>query len=240
LSVTAGNLVFQGVPRPLDLLKEHHMTDSQRTLIAVLLDRSGSMESIKSDTEGGFNALIDEQRQQPGQARVTLAQFDTDYEVVYANRPIGDVARLQLQPRGMTALYDSVGRLITDVGAELAAMPEPDRPGKVVVVVMTDGHENSSREWTHDAVSKAIKRQESEYSWDFVFLGANMDAVAVGQQLGFAADRSATYAATGEGVQRAYEMTSRQVSRLRAAPAGVRAEGFSDAEREAAQGGRRK
>ena len=121
------------------------MTDPQRTLIAVLLDRSGSMECVKSDTEGGFNAFIDEQRGEPGDARVTLAQFDTDYEVVYANRPIADVPPLALQPRGGTALYDALGRLITDVGAELAALPEDERPGTVVVVVLTDGHENSSR-----------------------------------------------------------------------------------------------
>ena len=104
------------------------MTDPQHSLIAVLLDRSGSMESIKSDTEGGFNAFIAEQRKEPLDIRVTLAQFDTDYDVVYANRPVQDVPPLELQPRGMTALYDALGKLITDVGAELAAMPEQQRP----------------------------------------------------------------------------------------------------------------
>ncbi len=94
------------------------MTNPQRTLIAALLDRSGSMQSIKSDTEGGFNALIASQRTEPGEATVTLAQFDTEYEVVYANRPIADVPQLELEPRSMTALYDALGRLITDVGAE--------------------------------------------------------------------------------------------------------------------------
>src|SRR6476660_4507390 len=142
------------------------MTDPQHSLIAVLLDRSGPMESIKSDTEGGFNAFIAEQRNEPLDIRVTLAQFDTDYDVVYANRPVREVPPLELQPRGMTALYDAVGKLITDVGAELAALPEYERPGRVVVVVLTDGHENSSREWTHDAVRAVIRRQESEYSRD--------------------------------------------------------------------------
>ena len=210
------------------------MTDSQRTLIAVLLDRSGSMESIKSDTEGGFNAFVADQAGHPGEARVTLAQFDTEYEVVYANRPIADVAPLALQPRGMTALYDSIGRLITDVGAELAAAPESERPGKVIVVVLTDGHENSSTEWSHDAVAAVIKRQERDYAWDFVFLGANMDAVAIGQQMGFGADRSMTYAATGAGVANAFKANSDLVARLRSAPAGTRASGFSDVDREAA------
>jgi hypothetical protein len=215
------------------------VTDSQRTLIAVLLDRSGSMEAIKSDTEGGFNAFVAEQAKQPGRARVTLAQFDTEYEIVYANRPIADVPRLELHPRGATALYDGVGRLLTDVGAELAKLPEDERPGTVIVVVMTDGQENSSVEWTHQAVSAAIKRQEHDYSWDFVFLGANMDAVAIGQQLGFSADKSLTYAATGGGVASAMASTNAYVSRRRSAVDAAPVEGFSDEDRAGARGATR-
>ncbi|BBZ28777.1 hypothetical protein MMAD_30720 [Mycolicibacterium madagascariense] len=216
------------------------MTDPQLTLIAVLLDRSGSMEAIKSDTEGGFDAFVREQRTQPGEARVTLAQFDTEYEVVYANRPIADVPPLVLQPRGGTALLDGIGRLVTDVGAELAGQAEAERPGHVIVVVMTDGYENSSREWTLEAVRAVIERQERDYSWDFVFLGANIDAVAVGQGLGFAADRSLTYAATDGGVASAMESTTSYVSRRRAAPVAASVPGFSDADRAgAARGGRR-
>jgi hypothetical protein len=215
------------------------VTDPQRTLIAVLLDRSGSMESIKSDTEGGFNAFIAEQRAQPGKAWVTLAQFDTEYEVVYADRPIADVPPLQLQPRGGTALYDGIGRLITDIGAELTTLPEAERPGHVIVVVMTDGYENSSREWTGHAVSAAIKRQEGEYSWNFVFLGANMDAVAIGQQMGFAADRSMTYDANADGVAAAVASTSAYVSRRRAAAPAAMVAGFSDEDRVGARGTQR-
>jgi hypothetical protein len=214
------------------------MTDPQRALIAVLLDRSGSMESIKSDTEGGFNAFIDGQRNTPLDVRVTLAQFDTEYDVVYANRPIEDVPRLNLQPRGGTALYDALGRLVTDVGAELAALPDQERPSRVTVVVLTDGHENSSREWTHEAVSAAIGRQERDYSWDFVFLGANMDAVAIGQQLGFAAAKSMTYAADTDSVGSAWAATTAYVARRNAAPVGAAVAGFSDEERDAARGSR--
>jgi hypothetical protein len=212
------------------------VTDPNRTLIAVLLDRSGSMESIKSDTEGGFNAFIDHQRGIGGDVRVTLAQFDTHYDVVYANRPVHQVPPLELQPRGMTALYDALGRLITDVGAELAALPEHGRPGKVVIVVLTDGHENSSREWTHDAVSKAIRRQETEYSWDFLFLGANMDAVAIGQRLGIARDRSITYQPSSAGVSGVFAAAADYVARRAAGPAGAEVAGFSEEDRLAAQG----
>ncbi|MET0698267.1 MAG: vWA domain-containing protein [Mycobacterium sp.] len=217
------------------------MTDPQRTLIAVLLDRSGSMESIKSDTEGGFAAFINQQLAQDSpdhQAWVTLAQFDTDYEVVYADLPIAQVPTLELQPRGMTALYDAVGRIITDVGAELAGQPEELRPGTVIVVVLTDGLENSSVEWTNDAVLKAIKRQETEFSWDFVFLGANMDAVAVGQSLGFGADKSITYEASPEGVDAAFVAAGNYVSRRRAAGVDGDVAGFSDEDRRAARAGK--
>jgi hypothetical protein len=215
------------------------VTNPQRTLIAALLDRSGSMESIKSDTEGGFNALIASQRTEPGEATVTLAQFDTEYEVVYANRPIADVPPLELKPRSMTALYDALGRLITDVGAELAARDVADRPGHVIVVVMTDGLENSSAEWTTESVNAAIKRQESEFSWYFVFLGANMDAVAVGAQLGFSADRSLTYDASDEGVASAMASATHYVSRQRRSAPMVAAQGFSDADRVGARGNQR-
>lgn len=215
------------------------MTDQARTLIAVLLDRSGSMEAVKSDTEGGFNAFIDAQRAEPGQARVTLAQFDTQYDVVYSNRPLADVPRLTMQPRGGTALYDSLGRLITEVGSELAELPESERPGTVVVVVLTDGHENSSSEWSHAAVTAAISRQEKEYAWDFVFLGANMDAVSIGTSLGFAADKSMTWHTDGDGVVQAMASASAYVSRKRAAGGRAEVAGFSDADREAARGTQR-
>jgi hypothetical protein len=225
--------------RSIDL-KEHHMTDPQRTLIAVLLDRSGSMETVKSDTEGGFNAFIDSQRGEPGEAVVTLAQFDYEYDVVYANKPIAEVPRLELQPRGATALYDSLGRLITDVGAELAALPEQARPGNVIVVVFTDGHENSSREWTHEAITAAIKRQEAEFAWDFLFLGANMDAVAVGTALGFSSDKSMTWSSDDGGAVNAMASTSAYVSRRRAAPAGAAVAGFSEDDRREASGRKQK
>lgn len=215
------------------------MTDPQRTLIAALLDRSGSMDSIRSDTEGGFNALIAAQRTEPGDATVTLAQFDTEYEVVYENRPLADVPPLDLQPRSMTALFDALGRLITDLGAELAARPEAERPGHVIVVVMTDGYENSSVEWTAESVNAVVKRQESEYSWHFVFLGANMDAIAVGAQLGFAPDRTMTYDASELGVASAMAATTNYVSRQRRAAPMAAAPGFSDADRVGAKGNRR-
>ena len=172
------------------------MTNPDISLIAALLDRSGSMESIADDTRGGFDAYIAGQRGQAGATLVTLAQFDNEYDVVYQNRPVDDVPPLALEPRGMTALLDAIGRFVTEVGSGLAALPEEDRPGDVTVLVMTDGHENASAEWTKEAVRELISQQETVYDWDFVFLGANMDAVDVGTGLGFAPGKSLTYDAS--------------------------------------------
>ena len=212
------------------------MTNADRKLIAALLDRSGSMRAIAADMCGGFDAFIAKERAQPGSTLVTLAQFNDRYEVVYENQPIGAVPDLRLEPRGNTALFDAIGRFITEVGAGLAALPEDDRPGEVTVVVITDGHENSSRAWTDESVRQLIVQQETQYSWDFVFLGANMDAVDVGTGLGFAADKSLTYDADGDGVRGAWNAVSSYTDRKRHrgdAPAG--SVGFDDAERSAAR-----
>ena len=215
------------------------MTNSDVSLIAALLDRSGSMESIADDTRGGFDAYITAQRGQSGSTLVTLAQFDTEYDVVYQNRAVDQVPALTVEPRGMTALLDAIGRFVTDVGSGLAALPERDRPGDVTVLVMTDGHENASVAWTKEAVRELISQQETVYDWDFVFLGANMDAIDVGTGLGFAPGKSLTYAASGAGVGGAFAAVSSYTSRKRsrgAAPAASVV--FDDAEREGAQGRR--
>jgi len=213
------------------------MTNPDLSLIAALLDRSGSMQSIASDTRGGFDAYIASQRNEPGTAQVTLAQFDNEYEVVYANRPIAEVPPLVLEPRGSTALLDAIGRFITEVGSKLAALPEQDRPGDVSVLVMTDGHENASREWTKDAVRQLIAQQETVYDWDFVFLGANMDAVDVGTSIGFAPGKSLTYDASDAGVQGVWSAASSYTSRKRSRGAQPAASVvFDDAERQGAQG----
>ncbi|MFN8031725.1 MAG: VWA domain-containing protein [Mycobacterium sp.] len=214
------------------------MTNPDISLIAALLDRSGSMEAIADDTRGGFDAYIAGQRTAPGSALVTLAQFDNEYEVVYVNRPIEDVPPLTLQPRGMTALLDAIGRFVTEVGSALAALPEADRPGDVTVLVMTDGHENASEKWTKEAVRELISQQEKVYDWDFVFLGANMDAIDVGTGLGFAPGKSLTYAASPDGVVGAFSAVASYTSRKRSRgdrPAASVV--FDDAERQGAQGG---
>ncbi|HET6668181.1 MAG TPA: vWA domain-containing protein [Intrasporangium sp.] len=193
------------------------MTNPNLTHIAFLLDRSGSMHSIKDDTEGGFNAFIAEQRQQGGECRVTLAQFDNEYEEVYRDLPLAEVPALRLVPRGSTALLDSIGRLVTSTGERLALLPEDERPGIVIVGIMTDGHENASREWTHPAVKALIEQQTKTYGWQFLYLGADQDAIEVGSSIGVAAANSMTYS-RGK-VAAVMAATSRNIGRTRAAMA---------------------
>ncbi|GAA3802193.1 vWA domain-containing protein [Nocardioides panacisoli] len=169
------------------------MTRADLTHLYFLLDRSGSMQSIKSDIEGGFAAFIEEQRKTSGECRVTLAQFDDEYDVVYSDRSLADVPPLDLQPRNMTALLDAMGRMITTAGSELDALPEAERPGTVIVAIMTDGLENASHEWTHPAVRALVEQQTKGYGWQFMYMGADQDAVEVGKGLGVAAEASVTY-----------------------------------------------
>jgi uncharacterized protein YegL len=169
------------------------MTDQNLTHIYFLLDRSGSMTSIRTETIAGFDAFIAEQRKVAGTCRVTLAQFDHEYEDVYADRDLAAVPSLELTPRGSTALLDALGRLIVTAGERMAAMPEDSRPGSVVVGVMTDGYENASTEWTHERIKALIDQQTRDYHWEFLYLGADQDAIEEGAKMGFAGDKSVTY-----------------------------------------------
>lgn len=169
------------------------MTDADLTHIYFLLDRSGSMQSIRGETIAGFDAFVAEQRSVPGRCRVTLARFDNVYEEAYTDLPIEEIGTLELEPRGTTALLDAIGRLVTTAGARLAALPEERRPGTVIVGIMTDGHENASHEWTRPAIKALIGQQTDRYGWQFLYMGADQDAVEVGTGLGVDADHAITY-----------------------------------------------
>ena len=169
------------------------MTDANLTHLYFLLDRSGSMVSLREDTIGGFDTFIAEQRVAPGRCRVTLAQFDNEYDEVYADRDIATVPSLELVPRGSTALLDALGRLVVTAGERLARLPESERPGSVLVGVMTDGYENASRDWTHARIKALIEQQTREWGWQFLYLGADQDAIEEGAKMGFAAGKSMTY-----------------------------------------------
>ena len=209
------------------------MTDSTKTLIAALLDRSGSMAASKAATEDGWRELIADQRGEPGVCEVMLAQFDTEYEVLYPPTPIASVPEFVVVPRGQTALLDATGRLITEVGQMLAAQPEDQRPGRVICLIMTDGCENASRQWTLDRVKTLITQQQKTYGWEFIFLGANIDAVGVAVAMGMERRKAMVYDDKSYNANRAaYRVTS---GVMKAARAG-RDFGFSEADRDAAMG----
>lgn len=176
------------------------MTNPDFTAIAVVLDRSGSMTSIRKSAEDALNEFVNGQKQLPGKATLTLAQFDDVYELVYTNKPLDEVSAITLIPRGLTALLDAMGKTITKLGEELAAMTEDERPGKVLVAVITDGYENASSEWSREKVFELIKQQREQWNWEFVFLAANQDAIATAAQFGIDRSSALTFAATDEGV----------------------------------------
>ena len=183
------------------------------TDITLVIDRSGSMASVRDDAEGGVNEFIKQQAQEPGEALLTLVQFATEYEFLHKGVAIGQVPEYKLHPRGMTALLDAVGRAINEAGERLSAMDEAERPGLVIFVVMTDGHENSCREFSRSQIKEMIERQRRDYNWQFTFLGANQDAFAEAGAMGMDAAGAANY--TNDKVKAAYGATMSKVARMR-------------------------
>jgi hypothetical protein len=164
---------------------------------------------------------------------VTLAQFDTAYEVVYPPTPIDDVPEFVVQPRGRTALLDAIGRFITEIGEHLSALPEYQRPGDVICLIMTDGMENASHEWSWDSVKTLTTQQQNEWNWKFIFIGANMDAIEVGGRMGFSAAYSITYDDSSYSCSMGVMRSAREmVRRTREGKAAA----FSEEDRQAAMG----
>ena len=205
------------------------------TDISVVLDRSGSMEMVKSDTIGGFNAFVESQKKADGDATLTLAQFDNVYDVIHEAVDIQSVPELTdttFVPRGMTALLDAIGRTINSTGARLKAMDEADRPGKVIFVILTDGAENASREFTRGMVNEMIKTQTEQYNWDFVFLGANQDAIATGASLGISRGNSIRYSANAEGTQAVFGSVAESMCSYRSGDMSKKANFFTGEDRD--------
>jgi Mg-chelatase subunit ChlD len=158
------------------------VTDSNYSHITIVADRSGSMQAIRSDAEGAINAFIKDQQKAEGRATLTLVDFDTQepYNVVFDGK-LEDAPKYNLNPRGGTPLRDAIGRGITQTGEMLAALEEDKRPGHVFFVVQTDGQENSSKEWTQEAINAAIKDHEDNFAWTFVFLASGPQAWSAAQ-----------------------------------------------------------
>jgi uncharacterized protein YegL len=187
------------------------MTDPHLRHIAIVLDRSGSMQTIKADTEGGLAAFLAAQREAPGTTTVSLYQFDHACETVYEYLSLDTIPVFALQPRGRTALLDAIGETITALGADLASHAEAERPGEVIVVILTDGQENASRKYTQEAIKALITQQQDIYSWKFVFLGADQDAFAAAGEIGISREMTLSYSGsrTRESLTAAGQMVLR-------------------------------
>lgn len=177
------------------------------TEMVFILDRSGSMCYLVDDTIGGFNSMIENQKKEDGEAYVTTVLFDDKYELLHDHIDIQEITPITSKEyfaRGCTALLDAVGKTINAIGNRLSDTPEEERPEKVIFVITTDGMENASREFTKKSVKEMIEHQQSKYSWTFVFLGANMDAVYEATSLGINASHAHSYTASAQGTSSLY------------------------------------
>jgi len=182
---------------------------------SIILDRSGSMSSIQAATIKGFDAFMEEQKAQKGTATASLTKFDDKIELDYAFKDINEVPKLDLQPRGSTALLDAIGVTLKNLNEKIKAMPEDEKPEQVVVVIITDGEENCSKEYTYEKIAKKIAKRTDNDKWKFVYLGANQDAIATGAKLNISAANSMTFAANATGTANTYSSFSGKMSAYR-------------------------
>ena len=189
------------------------------TELVFILDRSGSMAGLEQDTIGGFNAMIEKQKREAGEAYVSTVLFDNASEVIHDRVTLGNVPKLtekEYYVRGCTALLDAVGGAIHHIGNVHKYAREEDRPEKTLFVITTDGMENASRRYSYEKVREMIKRQKEKYGWEFLFLGANMDAAREAARFGIGADRAANYHADAMGTAVIYEAMNEAVCDIRA------------------------
>ncbi len=201
-------------------MKEQKTNQAAFTEIVFIIDRSGSMAGLEEDTIGGFNSLIEKQKHEPGKALVSAVMFEDDCDVVLDRVPLNKVrplTRRDYTPGGCTALLDAVGGAIHHIGNLHKYADEKDRPDKTLVVIITDGMENASRRYDFRRVRHMIERQQKRYRWEFLFLGANMDAVATAASYGIDAHHSVTYQNDRIGTNMNYEAVCAAVTHVRSA-----------------------
>lgn len=178
------------------------------TELVFILDRSGSMHGLEKDTIGGFNSVLERNKALPGDANITTILFDHRFTILHDRQPIRSVAPIterDYSPAGMTALLDAVGQAICKIDNVMAYTAEDYRAGKVQFVIITDGLENASKEYSAQRVKQMIRDRQDKDGWDFLFLGANLDAIAVAEDMGIQADRAVTAMADAPGVSLQYD-----------------------------------
>ncbi len=194
------------------------------TELVMILDRSGSMGGLEGDTIGGYNSMLQRQRQAGGRVLVSTVLFDDVSEVLFDRVPLERMPRMtenDYYVRGCTALLDALGGAIHHIGnVHKYARPE-DRPGKTIFVITTDGLENASQRYTYERVRQMVSHEQEKYGWEFLFLGANMDAIATAARMGIGADRAATYVSDSAGTALNYEVVGEAVCQMRATAAPI-------------------
>ena len=196
------------------------------TELVMILDRSGSMGGLESDTIGGYNSMLKKQREAEGEVLVSTVLFDDRTEVLYDRVPLEKLPQMTEKEycvRGCTALLDAVGGAVRHIGNVHKYAREEDRPEKTIFVITTDGLENASREYSYDRVKKMVERQKEKYGWEFLFLGANIDAIETAGRFGITADRAANYHSDRKGTALNYEVLADAVCEMRVSAAPISA-----------------
>ena len=186
--------------------------------VVFILDRSGSMGGLEADTIGGFNSTLEKQKQEEGEVYWSTVLFDNEHEVIHDRVPIHKVEKLteeEYYVRGCTALLDAIGRAIHHIGSVHKYAREEDVPSKTLFIITTDGMENASREYTYRGIKQMISRQQEKFGWEFIFLGANMDAVSEAGRLGIRADRAARFHNDSVGIETNYIAVTEAITELR-------------------------
>lgn len=188
------------------------------TELLFILDKSGSMSGLEADTIGGYNAMLEKQKAAEGEAYITTVLFDNNYELLHDRidiKAVSPITDKEYYVGGSTALLDAIGLTINKIGNAQKHTAEDYRADKVLFVIITDGMENASREYSYDKVKAMVERQKEKYGWEFIFLGANIDAVETAGRFGISADRAQNYYADREGTQLNYKVVSEAICKFR-------------------------
>lgn len=213
-------MLFRQITKSKTTYPEVIIMKDNLTELVFILDRSGSMQSLTSDTIGGFNSLIEKQRRETGECLVSTVLFNNNSAVLHDRKPLSEICEMttsQYSAHGNTALIDAIGAAIHHIGNIHKYARSEDVPQHTLFVIITDGMENSSHMYTSDKVKQMIERQKTKYGWEFLFIGANIDAVETAQSFGISGDRAVDYLADSEGTETVYNTVSAAVSMVRKA-----------------------